>query len=206
MPTSTNFFRLVQTSICLVLIAVVCVGCGKPKADPANQAPASDTGQMKFRSAEEAQQALAGLWVGQAVINQEALNGLLAEMTEPERQALLKESETFMSTQMVIQMTTDGNMKTAVEVTPAGAQTMRGQTLAQWNVTEVQGNEVMVQSSQQNEQGDTKTTNAVYAVSPDGNRIVLRANIASAFKQCEPLIYLDRQVEERFAQTPSTIR
>jgi len=206
MLAPSNFFRFVQTSICIALIAVVCVGCGKPKPVPANEAPASDTGEIKFRSTEEAQQALAGVWVGGAVLNEETLNRLLAEMAEPQRQALLKESQTFATTQMAIEMVADGNMQTAIEIRPVDAETIQGQTIAQWSVAEVEGSQILVKALHQDKTGETKTSHMLYNMSPDGNRIVMQSNVGGPLKQCEPLIYLDRQADERAAETDSAMR
>ena len=211
MLASSKISRLLMTSIYFAIAAVVCVGCGKPKPVPTNespaQAPADETSEFQFRSPEEAQRSLAGLWLGQAVINQDTLKNLLADMTEAQQQALLKESQTFVSTQMAMQLADDGSMETAVEVTPVGAQPIQGQTIARWSVVATEGNQVIVRTMQQNENGEATESQTVYAMSPDGNRIVMQANVGSALAQCEPLIYLDRQVDERFAEAPNnTIR
>ena len=203
MRASSNFSRLLQTAICVALATIVCVGCGKPKPKPVNETPANETGMIQFRSTQEAQQSLAGLWLGRAVINEDTLKSLLAGMTEPQQQALLKESQTFVSTQMAMQLANDGSMETAIEVTPVGAQPIQGQTFARWNVLEAQGNQVIVETTQQDENGKTTQSQTTYTVSADGNRIVMQANVASALAQCEPLIYLDRQVDARFAEAPN---
>ena len=211
MLASSNFSSLWQASICVALAAVVCVGCGKPKSDPANQTPAqapadepgpNETGAIHFHSAEQAQQSLAGLWLGRAVINEDTLKSLLAGMTEPEQQALVKESQTFVSTQMAMEFGNDGSMETAVEITPVGGQPIQGETFARWKVLEAQGNQIIVQTTQQNENGEAVSSQTVYTVSADGNRIVMQANVASALAQCEPIIFLDRQLDERFAKVP----
>ena len=207
MLASSKFSHLLQAATCVVLAVIVCVGCGKPKPAPANespaQAPANETGAIQFRSTQEAQQSLAGLWLGQAVINEDTLKSLLAEMTEPQQQALLKESQTFVSTQMAMQLAGDGSMETAIEVTPVGAQPIQGQTFARWNVVEAQGNQAIIETTEQNENGEIIKSQTTYTVSADGNRIAMQANVGSALAQCEPLIFLDRQVDERFAQTPN---
>ena len=207
MFASSNFSRLLQATICIALVAIVCVGCGKPKAVPTTEAPAqapsNETSKFQFRSAEEAEQALAGLWLGKAAINEDTLQKLLAELEDPQQQALLKEAQTFASTQMAMQLAMDGSMETVVEVTPAGAQPIQGQTLARWSVVKAQGNQVVVQVTQQNESGQAVTSQTAYTVSPDANRIVMQANMESVLAQCEPLIFLDRQVDERVAQSPN---
>ena len=211
MLASSNFSTLWQAAICVALTAVVCVGCGKPKSPPTNQPPAqapgdqpglNETGTIEFHSTQQAQQSLAGLWLGQAVINEDTLKSLLAKMTKPDQQALVKESQTFVSTQMAMEFADDGRMETAVEVTPVGGQPIQGQTFARWNVLEAKGNQIIVQTTQQNENGEVVSSQTVYTVSADGNRIVMQANVASPLAQCEPMIYLDRQRDERFAKAP----
>ncbi len=210
MLASSNFSNLLRTVVCVALAAIVCVGCGKPKQVPANETPAqankpgtNESGAIQFRSAEQAQQALAGLWFGQAVLNEDTLSKLLAGMTEPEQQALLKETQTFVSTQMAMEFSKDGSMESAVEVTPVGGQPIQGETFARWSVLEVQGNQVTVETIEQNENGEAVSSQTVYRVSADGNRIVMQPNVASALAQCEPMIYLDRQLDERFANAPN---
>jgi len=207
MLASSKFPHLLQAAICTALAVVVCVGCGKPKPVPTNespaQAPANVTGELQFRSAQEAQKSLAGLWLGRAVINEDTLKSLLAGMTEPQQRALLKESQTFVSTQMAMQLAIDGSMETAVEVTPVGAQPIQGQTFARWHVLEAQGNQVIIETTQQHENGEATQSQTVYSVSADGNRIVMQANVGSALAKCEPLIFLDRQSDERFAEAPN---
>ena len=212
MLTSSKYSRLLQASICFALSTMICVGCGKPKAEPVGetqnqtpaQAPTTESSSIKFQSAEQAQQVLAGIWVGKAAFNQEAFKTIIAETPETEQQKLLKEAQTFASTQMAIQLTADGVMKTAIQVTPAGAKPIQGQTTAQWNVTQVKGNQVLFQSTTQNKAGETVTIQNLYAVSNDGNRIVMRANLSGSMAKCEPLIYLDRQENKRVAEAPAT--
>ena len=212
MLTSSKYSRLLQTSICFALAAMVCVGCGKPKAQPAGEtpnqtttdAPATESSGIEFQSAEQAQQTLAGIWVGRAIFNEETFKSVIAETPESEQASLFKEAQTFASTQMAMQLSADGVKKTAIEVTPAGAKPIQGQTLAQWNVTEVEGNKVLIQSTLKNAAGENITVKNVYLVSPDGNRIVTRANLNSKLAKCEPMIFLDRQIEKRVAEAPTT--
>ena len=211
MLASSKYAHLLQASICFALATIICVGCGKPKTEPVGttpaettETPATETSSLNFQSTDQAKQTLAGLWLGKAAFNQEALKNVIAQTPESEQEALLKEAQTFASTQMALQFSADGVMKSAVEVTPVGAQPIQGQTVAQWNVTDVRGNQVLVQSTLKNSEGKDVTIKSIYLVSPDGNRIVLRANLSSKLAQCEPLIYLDRQVNKRLAEAPAT--
>ena len=212
MLTSSKYSRLFQASLCFAFAMITCVGCGKPKVEPVGEnptqtttsTPATETSSIQFQSAEQAQQALAGLWLGKATFNQETFKTVIAEMAEAEQQALLKEAQTFASTQMALQFTADGVMKSAIEVTPAGAKPIQGQTIAQWNVAQVKGNQVLVQSTLKNAAGKEVTVKSIYLVSADRNRILTRANLSSELAKCEPLIFLDRQVNKRVAEAPAT--
>ena len=209
MLTSSKYSSLLQASICVALATMICVGCGKPKAQPAGETPSqttpeTSTDQSRTISPKQAEQALAGIWLGKAAFNQEALKSIIAELPEAEQQKLMKEAQTFASTQMALQLSTDGVMKTAIRVTPAGAKPIQGQTLSQWNVTQVKGNQVLINSTLKNAAGEDVTIKNVYLVSADGNRIVMRANLSSKLAECEPLIFLDRQVNKRVAEAPAT--
>ena len=112
MLTSLKYSRLLQASICFALATMVCIGCGKPKVKPAGETPsqtttetpATETSNIKFQSAEHAEKSLAGLWLGKSAFNQESLKSILAETPESEQQTLLKEAQTFASTQMALQI------------------------------------------------------------------------------------------------------
>ena len=212
MLTSSNYSRLLQASICFALATVICAGCGKPKTEPTvetpdqttSQTPVNQTSQIEFQSTEQAQQTLAGTWLGKAAFNKKAFETVIAEMSEAEQQKLVKEAQTFVTTQMALQFSTDGVLKSAIQVTPVGAEPIRGQTVAQWNVAQVKGNQVLVQSKLKNAEGKEVSVNSLYLVSADGNRIVMRANLGSELAKCEPLIFLDRQVNnKRVAEAPA---
>lgn len=201
----SDLFRL-HAAVIPSAVLLICVGCGTPKESPDNAAPAAVTPEdqrasSQFQSIDQARQTLAGVWMGRAVLNQQTLQTLMADMDQPQRDALIREAQTFASTQIAMQLDSSGSMETAVEVTPVGAQTIQGQTSARWNVTQTQGNQVTIATIQNNGLDGPKTTQTVYTVSPDGNRIVMQANVGIELSKCEPLVFLDRQIETRTAQT-----
>lgn len=207
MLASSNVFNLLQTAIFTALALVVCVGCGEEKTDIALQSsartPANATAAIEFRSTQQAQQTLVGPWLGKAVINEDTLKNLLAGMSQAQQQALIKETQIFVSTQMAMQFAGDGSVITSIEITPDGGQPIAGETSARWRVVKAQGNQITVETTERNETGEAVSAQTVYTVSADGNRIAMQPNVASALAQCEPLIFLDRQIDERFANVPT---
>lgn len=206
----SDFFRL-QTVVISSAILLACVGCGTPNESPdapaaVSSTPAQPNAARVFHSVDHARQSLAGVWVGRAVFDQQALQTLLDDMTPPQRDALLREAQTFASTQIAMQLDPNGGMETAVEVTPVGARPIQGQTIARWKVTQTQGNQVTIATIQNNGLSGPKTTHTVYTVSPDGNRIAMPANVGSALSKCEPLVFLDRQIETRTAQNAQNVQ
>ena len=139
---------------------------------------------------------LVGTWMGKAMVNDEALQKELDGLVGEQRNQLIREARTFVSTQMAIDFLATGELETAVEIQPVGQSPIAGQTRGKWKVTEVSQSEVTVETTEIDETGAAKVKQTVYAISSDGNRIVLRPSVSSGLSMCEPLIYLDRQILE----------
>lgn len=209
MRTSLCDLIKLQSFVIFSMALLVCVGCGTPKESPTQPSPpptspVDQNASLEFQSIQHAQQSLVGVWMGKAVLNQQTLQSLMADMTPSQQEKLTREATTFASTQIAMQLDDNGVLQTAVHITPAGAQPIQGQTTARWSVTHAQGNQVVVQTVQQNESEPVKTTQTVYVVSPDGNRIVMQANVGDVLSKCEPLVFLDRQIQTRAANATVT--
>ena len=187
--------------------AMLAVGCGQ-----------TDTAQFTARQAEvssEAQEAssyaptrysramtdvalerspLVGTWMGRAMINEEALQKVLDGLVGEQRNQLIREARTFVSTQMAIDFLPTGELETAVEIQPVGQPLIAGESRGKWKIAGVSQSEVTVETTEIDETGATRVKLTAYAVSADGNRIVLRPSVSSGLSTCEPLIYLDRQI------------
>ena len=204
MRASLRFSPLLQASISCALAIVVSTGCGKPKEQPAGDAPAQTSAQsaegtvaeIQLQTPNDAQNLLTGVWMGQAVLNEETLQTLLSQTPEDQQQALITEAKTFLSTQMAMQFDSSGVMETAIEITPDGGEPIAGNTMATWTVAGVQGNQLVLETTENTVADQPVTSQTVYTVSPNGNRIVMQTNVSSALSKCEPLIYLDRQADQ----------
>jgi len=205
---------LFQTFTCLGLALVaINVGCGEPKPEPPNNGETTNTSEqtstastptVRLRSTEDAQQLLTGVWLGKAVINEQRLQTLLTEKSQPQQEALFTEARTFLSTQMAMQFDSNGTMESAIEITPSGGQMIQGQTFAKWLVTAVEGNQITLETVEPDGSNQPITTQTVYTLSSDGNRIIMQANVGSDLSQCEPLVFLDRQIDTRIAEAPAS--
>lgn len=137
---------------------------------------------------------LVGVWMGKAILNEQALHAELDSMSGEDRNELIRKARTFVSTQMAIEFLATGDQETAIEVQPVGKTPISGQTRGKWRIVETSVNGVIVETTEQDETGVARTKRTAYAISADGNRIVLQPSVGTALSKCEPLIYLDRQV------------
>lgn len=137
--------------------------------------------------------ALVGDWMGRAVINEQALLKETDTLLGDARQALIQEARAFVTTEMAIRFTPSGEVETAVEIQPVGSDVIAGQTFGQWRLIQRDENSAVVEMTSLTPEGATATSQMTFALSSDGDRIVLIPSVNSALSRCEPLIYLDRQ-------------
>ena len=137
--------------------------------------------------------ALVGVWMGRAVINEQALLKETDALSGEARQALIHEARAFVTTEMAIRFTPSGEVETAVEIQPVGSDVIAGQTFGQWRLIQRDENSAVVETTSLTPEGATTTSQMTFALSTDGDRIVLSPSVTSALSRCEPLIYLDRQ-------------
>lgn len=137
---------------------------------------------------------LVGAWMGKAIINEQALLAAADSLSGDQRQALIHEARTFVTTEMAIQFSPSGELETAIEMQPVGSQKVAGQTFGTWKVVEATDEQVIVETTSTDETGAMSTSQTAFAVSVDGDRLVLQPQVSSALAGCEALIYLDRQM------------
>ena len=137
---------------------------------------------------------LVGAWMGKAIINEQALLAAADSLSGDQRQALIREARTFVTTEMAIQFSPSGEMETAIEMQPVGSQKIAGQTFGTWKIVEATDAQVTVETSSIDDTGAVSTGQTAFAVSVDGDRLVLQPQVSSALAGCEALIYLDRQM------------
>lgn len=136
---------------------------------------------------------LIGAWMGKAILNEEALLDLVDSLSGDQRQALIQEARTFVTTEMAIQFSPSGEIETAIEMQPVGSQKVAGESFGTWKIIEATDEQVTVESTSTDETGAMQTTRTAFAVSVDGDRLILQPQVSSALANCEALIYLDRQ-------------
>lgn len=137
---------------------------------------------------------LVGAWMGKAVLNEQALLEAADSLPTDERQALIHEARTFVTTEMAIQFSPSGEIETAIEMQPVGSQKIAGETIGTWKVIEMTDSQVTVETVSTDDTGNMQTSQTAFAVSVDGDRLVLQPQVSSALAGCEALIYLDRQM------------
>ena len=194
-------FGPAKYGVAIFSIAALAGGCNSSTdvAEIANQPEATNHAVTPITPLAMGQNAasnspLVGAWMGKAILNEQALLAAADTLSGDERQALIHEARTFVTTEMAIQFSPSGEMETALEMQPVGSQKIAGQTTGTWKIIEATDTQVVVETTNTNEAGASFTERTAFAVSVDGDRLVLQPQVSSALAGCEPLIYLDRQM------------
>jgi hypothetical protein len=201
----------IKYSVAILSIAALAVGCNSATETPVqSQVKALPTNPSDYspltveHSRPASQFPLVGAWMGRAIINDQALTAAADSLSADQRQALIREARAFVTTEMAIEFSSTGEMETAIEMQPIGGQKVAGQTFGTWKILQSHATQVVVETIDTDQNGGISTSETTFAVSVDGDRLVLRPNVSSALAKCEALIYLDRQPASatRFAQAP----
>ena len=201
---SRSFGRLwnsapTKCSLAIFSIAALAGGCNSPThtavQTPNNRsAHTSSTPLARGEKSDAGHSPLVGAWMGKAIINEQALLNAADSLSGAQRQDLIREARTFVTTEMAIQFSPSGEVETAIEMQPVGGQKVAGQTFGTWKVVGATDTQVIVETISADETGAASTNQTAFAVSVNGDRLVLQPSISSALAGCEALIYLDRQV------------
>ncbi len=197
--TFRSAFSPTKCSLAIFSIAALAAGCNSPN-DVAVQTQVSgrvmDQSNSPLATAANggfSDSPLVGAWMGKAIINEEALLDVADSLPIDQRQALIQEARTFVTTEMAIQFSPSGEIETAIEMQPIGSQKIAGESFGTWKVIEANDGQVTVETTSTDETGTVLTSQIAFAVSLDGDRLVLQPQVSSALAGCEALIYLDRQ-------------
>lgn len=193
----------------LACAALLSAGCGKPAESGAVPAATQRNAESVAKAAtsspvltavanSQSDSALVGTWMGGAAINEALLEQVLQNTNPERRDAILREARTFVSTQMAIEFHADGSMETAVEIQPDGMPPIAGQTAGSWRIVEQSPVAIVVETAEHSSNGPV-IRRKTWRISPEGNRIVMKADTLQELAGCEPLIWLDRQSQSSAA-------
>lgn len=188
-----------KCSLAFLSIAALASGCNSPTDTAVNtqnnrSAHSANTPVALGGNSGVGHCPLVGAWMGKAILNEQALLEATDSLTGTQRQALIREARTFVTTEMAIQFSPSGELETAIEMQPVGSQKVAGQTFGTWKIVEATDSQVVVETTSADETGAMSTIQTAFAVSVDGDRLVLQPPVSSALAECEALIYLDRQM------------
>lgn len=188
-----------KCSLAFLSIAALAGGCNSPtgtavQTQSNRSAQSTNTPVAVTGNGGVSHSPLVGAWMGKAIVNEEALLRAVDSLSGDQRQALIREARTFVTTEMAIQFSPSGELETAIEMQPAGSQKVAGETFGTWKIVEANDAQVVVETTSADETGAMSTIQTAFAVSVDGDRLVLQPQVSSALAGCEALIYLDRQM------------
>ena len=155
----------------------------------------------------EAKNKVVGTWLGGAVLDQAKLDQLVATKTEAEKQALLAQASSFLSTVMAIEFNENGQMINEVEITPHGMQTLIDSSAGSWKVVEADAERMIIETQTESPDGTMASDQKVYKFYEDGDHFAVLVPLQNELDECAPLIIFERQnMDEAAILTPLTRR
>ena len=195
----------VLNGICLALVASL-VGCGssstvQPNPVDKNQQTESVPQDKVAQHQQPGSEAIEGTWLGLAFLDETALAREL-ESLSPQRQAeVLQSAEMFVSTQVALSLSADGEMVHEVAIHPPQGPTVQESVKGTWKVIERKGREFRLQCVETSKDGTTTTVEKTCQIYEDGKNMSLVVAMDGILSRCNPMIVFEKQVPE--AETAS---
>ena len=193
----------------LALSALVFTGCGGGEsggeASPAEETSAAVTtpSSTKVDVAQEPHR-LTGVWLGAAYIEEDKLQAKLNGLTdEVAKKNLIQQVQTFKSMLVGADFGTDGNFTLDAEITPAGGQPARDQSMGKWEISSSLDEMVMVKSTDPLEDGSAEETFKQYNFI-DNDHFYWIPTLSEDLQACDAMIVFERQAETTEVATEPT--
>jgi hypothetical protein len=198
-----------QSQLWVVLVLAACLtGCGgdgsTPKGEGAQAAPAtSSAGSSQVATGMEAK--IHGLWYGQATLNEALVEERLKNLPQQQQEELILRAQSFLSTMMAIEFLPNGNMENEIGIAPPGEPLMSEARKGTWKIVEKQGNQFVIETTENLPNGESEVNQRLYEISEDGNQIALMVPLNGELGECEPFILMSRTTfkDENLARSPA---
>lgn len=195
---SQGYLRAVSTGLLMVVVLVA--GCQSPEEPLSDGIPVqSEETQISparpdLIADDEVEQALIGVWMGQATMDEEALVTKL-ESLQPEQQLPVKElALDFLTTVMAIDLRADGFVEKEIELTLADGEPLRDGGPGQWRMVQRDRNRVLVEMTLRLADGSMAKDQQWFEVNSDGNTLTVPISLGDDLDGCNPQIVLYRQM------------
>ena len=187
----------------LALMALtISLGCaGEKKAGESQTAADADktasTNADEPRVLTEIERRLVGVWLGEAYLDDQLVQTTLDSVTESQQKTAIQNHVTsFRSTIMAIQFNADGTMEQQINITPVGGQTLDGKSVGNWAVIDHEGNQLIVETVELDDQGAEAVAERLFEISEDGMVLATPAPVDPALANCNPMLLFGRQIME----------
>ena len=189
----------------IVLCLVACAaGCGtKSQVSDAKRSDDSTIGEQNASLRRSID--LVGIWLGRAVMDQDAFRNHLASLTDIDKRARIEDmAKSFESISIAMEFRSDSTMDVEVEILPTNSPPVRENTTGTWKVLASDGNSITVLCSENYEGGRVEEQTLRYEIAADRNQITTVVPVDEELRPFNPRFEFERRVETKVAELPAS--
>ncbi len=134
-----------------------------------------------------------GTWLGQATLDEVALEQKLAQLPADEQERVFVIAENFLSTLMAMDVRNDGTIESEIEMQPMGDRPIRDSTVGQWQATQIDNDQLAVELEELAADDSTVITKRSFRFYPDRNAFVMSVPIPAELEGCQAMMIFERQ-------------
>jgi hypothetical protein len=142
-------------------------------------------------------QQLAGVWLGEAVMDEAKFQQKISQLTPNQQQLTLAKARSFLSMVMAVEFRKDGTVENGVEIVSTDGQVLRDSSAGNWRIVSAENNELLVEIQETLSDGTVDTDQNVYTFFPDGNRFAMAVPVSEELRGCNPMLVFQRKAIQR---------
>lgn len=158
--------------------------------------PQQDTeGERPNLIATEIRQKLIGAWLGQAAIDRDRLNQVLATLPEDRRREVERLASEFLTTNAALAFDDSGSFEQEIEVVPASGEPLQAGGFGRWSAleTDLMRDQILVEAKMELTDGSRISDQLRFQFASDGQMSQL-VELGEELAVCRPTIVFQKQV------------
>ena len=130
--------------------------------------------------------------MGKAILDREKYQQKVAQLDPETQKEIGLKAKRFLSIVMAMEFRDNGTVENEVEILSPEGETVRGGSVAQWQVMESKPHGLLVQVQENLPDGNVATGQMYYQFSADRNRIAIKAPVTEELQGCDAMIVFTR--------------